>query len=124
MGIYVSNSSHNNRVLRCQKARATSLAQVFKALGSVKRLAILDEIRQGEKTVGTLAKQLGVDTSTVSQHLQKLRQVNLVESDKHGLAALCHITPQTTKLCQCIEEICLCISRKQHNQLVTPQEEL
>lgn len=119
----MSNSSHNNRVLRCQKARAASFAQVFKALGSVKRLAILDELRQGGKTVGTLAKQLGVDTSTVSQHLQKLRHVNLVESDKHGLEVFCHITPQTNKLCKCIEKICLCISRKQHNQLMTPQEE-
>jgi len=119
----VSNSSHNNIQMACQMARATSFAQVCKALGSTKRLAIIDELRQGDKAVGKLAKQLGVDTSTVSQHLQKLRQVGLVRSEKHGLEVCCHVTSQTTKLCKCMEEICLCISRKQHDQLMIPREE-
>ena len=89
------NSSHNNIDREPQKAQAASFAQVFKALGSANRLAILDELRQGHKTVGKLAKQLGVDASTVSQHLQKLRQVGLVRSEKHGLEVRCHITSHT-----------------------------
>ena len=119
----MTNSSHNNIARVPQKARAASFAQVFKALGSANRLAILDELRQGDKTVGKLAKQLGVDASTVSQHLQKLRQVGLVRSEKHGLEVRCYVTSQTTKLCKCMEEICLCISRKQHDQLMIPREE-
>ncbi len=60
-------------------------AQICKALADPKRLLILNELRDGEKTVGDLAKSLELPQATVSQHLAILRQRALVYSRRHGV---------------------------------------
>jgi DNA-binding transcriptional ArsR family regulator/rhodanese-related sulfurtransferase len=61
------------------------LARLGKALASPHRLEILELLAQGERTVDSLATELGVSLANASQHLQALRQAALVESRKHGL---------------------------------------
>lgn len=56
-----------------------------KALASPKRLEILELLAQGERTVEDLASETEASVSSVSQHLQVLRQARLVESRKAGL---------------------------------------
>ena len=60
-------------------------AQICKALADAKRLLILNEIREGEMTVGDLASSLELPQATVSQHLAILRQRGLVYSRRHGV---------------------------------------
>jgi len=60
-------------------------AQICKALADPKRLLILNELRDGEKTVGEMAAALELPQATVSQHLAILRQRSLVNSRRHGV---------------------------------------
>lgn len=62
-------------------------AEFFKALGNPARLAILDHLRTGEKSVNELQALLVCDQSTVSQQLAVLRNRNIVESRKEGTTA-------------------------------------
>jgi len=60
-------------------------ARIGKAVSSPHRLEILELLAQGERTVDSLATELGLSLANASQHLQALRQVALVESRKDGL---------------------------------------
>lgn len=60
-------------------------AQICKALADPKRLLILNELRDDEKTVGELASSLELPQATVSQHLAVLRQRSLVYSRRQGV---------------------------------------
>ena len=59
-------------------------ARIGKALGSPRRLELLELLGQGERTVDSLAGEIGASIANVSQHLQALRQAALVESRKQG----------------------------------------
>ena len=60
-------------------------ARIGKALSSPHRLEILELLAQGERTVESLATELGLSLANTSQHLQALRQAVLVDSRKEGL---------------------------------------
>src|SRR6476660_10442005 len=60
-------------------------ARLGKALSNPHRLEMLELLAQGERTVDSLATELGVSVANASQHLQTLRQAALVESRKDGL---------------------------------------
>ena len=60
------------------------IAQVGKAVSSPKRLEILDTLSQSEKTVDSIAKQIGISLKLASAHLQDLKAVSLVESRREG----------------------------------------
>src|SRR5215510_7171573 len=60
-------------------------ARIGKALSNRHRLEMLELLAQGERTVESLASELGVSVANASQHLQALRQAALVESRKEGL---------------------------------------
>lgn len=59
-------------------------AEFFKALGHPMRLAILDALREGERSVSSLSEILAADQSSLSQQLAVLRQRNFVETRKEG----------------------------------------
>lgn len=60
-------------------------ARIGKALSSPHRLEILELLAQSERTVDSLASEIGLSLANASQHLQALRQAALVESRKDGL---------------------------------------
>ncbi|TDL46805.1 ArsR/SmtB family transcription factor [Kocuria rosea] len=60
------------------------LARVGKALGSGKRLELLDLLAQGERSVENLAATAGLGLSTASAHLQVLKQAGLVSTRRDG----------------------------------------
>jgi rhodanese-related sulfurtransferase/DNA-binding transcriptional ArsR family regulator len=60
-------------------------ARIGKALSSPHRLEILEVLAQGERTVDSLATELGLSLANTSQHLQALRQAALVDGRKDGL---------------------------------------
>jgi rhodanese-related sulfurtransferase/DNA-binding transcriptional ArsR family regulator len=60
-------------------------ARIGKALASPHRLEILELLAQSERTVDSLATEIGLSLANTSQHLQSLRQAALVDSRKDGL---------------------------------------
>ena len=60
-------------------------ARIGKALSNPHRLEILELLAQSERTVDSLATEIGLSLANTSQHLQALRQAALVESRKDGL---------------------------------------
>jgi rhodanese-related sulfurtransferase/DNA-binding transcriptional ArsR family regulator len=63
-------------------------ARVGKALGSGKRLELLDMLAQGERDVASLAAAADLGLTTASAHLQTLRQANLVTTRREGTRIL------------------------------------
>lgn len=60
------------------------LARVGKALGSPKRLELVELLSQSPRTVECLAHHAGMSVANTSQHLKVLRQARLVEGRKEG----------------------------------------
>jgi rhodanese-related sulfurtransferase/DNA-binding transcriptional ArsR family regulator len=61
------------------------LARLGKAFAAPKRVEMLDALAQGPRTVERLATATGQTVANASQHLQVLRQAQLVASEKQGL---------------------------------------
>jgi DNA-binding transcriptional ArsR family regulator/rhodanese-related sulfurtransferase len=59
-------------------------ARIGKALASPHRLELLELLAQGERSVESLATEMGQSIANVSQHLQTLREAGLIESRKQG----------------------------------------
>ena len=59
-------------------------AKLFRGFGDVTRLAILESVSDGEKTVTEIAKQLKQNQPNVSNHLSCLLECGLVKSRKDG----------------------------------------
>ncbi len=59
-------------------------AHLCKALAHPTRLLIIDELRDGQVSVGELAERLGLSPSNLSQHLGVLRDQRLVLSRRDG----------------------------------------
>lgn len=62
-------------------------ARIGKALGSPKRLEIVDLLAQGERTVEEIARETAMPVANASQHLQALKGARMVESRREGLYA-------------------------------------
>lgn len=78
-------------------------ARIGKALASPHRLELLELLGQAERTVESLAQELGISIASVSQHLQALRQAALVESRKQGLFVYYRLAdPAIADLCRAL----------------------
>jgi rhodanese-related sulfurtransferase len=86
-------------------------ARIGKALSSPHRLEILELLAQGERTVDSLATELGVSLANASQHLQALRQAALVQSRKDGLFVSYRLSDPT------VFDLCLAIRTVAEHQL-------
>ena len=61
-------------------------AHLCKALAHPTRLLVIDELRDGPRSVGELAERLGLPQSNLSQHLGVLRDQRLVQTRRDGNA--------------------------------------
>lgn len=59
-------------------------AEFFKLLGHPARVRILELLRDGERSVGDLQHELGLDSSSTSQHLGAMRRQGVLESRRQG----------------------------------------
>jgi ArsR family transcriptional regulator len=59
-------------------------ADLFRVLGHPVRVRIIELLRDGERSVGSLQGSLGLDSSGTSQHLTVLRTHGLVTSRRQG----------------------------------------
>jgi len=59
-------------------------AEFFKALGHPARIRILEVLRDGERPVGELIPEVGIEASHLSQQLGLMRRANLIQARKAG----------------------------------------
>ena len=59
-------------------------AEVFQALGHPTRIAIVEALRNGEKSAGQIIEELGLEQANASQHLAVLRAKQIVANRKDG----------------------------------------
>lgn len=64
--------------------RFRAAADICRALTDPKRLALLHQLRDGERSAGSLAADLGCTLANASQHLAVLRHAGLVTSRRDG----------------------------------------
>ena len=65
-----------------KQAIFAQFAAVAKALGHPHRLALLEHLAQGERSVDLLAQGAGLSVANASQHLQHLRRAGIVTSHR------------------------------------------
>jgi DNA-binding transcriptional ArsR family regulator len=81
-------------------------ADLFKALAHPARIRILELLRQGEQTVSELQADLGIDPSSVSQHLAVLRARDVLDGRKAGTSVYYRVTdPQLFTILDAAREI-------------------
>jgi DNA-binding transcriptional ArsR family regulator len=59
-------------------------ADFFQALAHPTRIAIIEQLRNGELSAGTLIERVGVEQANASQHLSVLRSKRILTSRKVG----------------------------------------
>jgi len=63
-----------------------------KAVSDKIRWTVIEVLMDGPKTVGELARELGVEQSLLSHHLKILRNEGLIESRRNGKSVICKLT--------------------------------
>jgi len=64
--------------------KALAASELLKMMGSERRLMILCQLGNGEKSVGELESLVGLKQSALSQHLAKLRAQKLVQTRRES----------------------------------------
>jgi DNA-binding transcriptional ArsR family regulator len=79
------------------------IAERFRALGEPARLAILDALRDGERTVGELTTATGQGQANVSRHLAVLHAAGFVRRRRDGnFVRYCVADPSVLQLCDLV----------------------
>lgn len=71
---------------------AIAKAEFFRTLGHPARVRILQVLRGGERSVGALQAELGLDSGGTSQQLAALRRIGLVEGRREGTSVYYRVT--------------------------------
>ena len=71
---------------------STAKAEFFRTLGHPARVRILQLLRDGERSVGALQAELGLDSGGTSQQLAALRRIGLVEGRRDGTSVYYRVT--------------------------------
>ena len=80
------------------------VAQRFRVLGEPMRIKLLDQLREGDATVGELQEALGASQQNVSKHLGILHGAGMVNRTKQGNRVLYAISdPSVFELC---DQVC------------------
>jgi DNA-binding transcriptional ArsR family regulator len=90
--------------LEAFEASAAEAAKLMKALANERRLLILCQIADGERSVGSL--NVGLSQSALSQHLALLREEGLVKTRREAQTIYYSIAnPAVHKVIQTLAEI-------------------
>lgn len=84
-------------------AMAALIAERFRSLGEPTRLALLHELRAGERSVSELVDALDAGQANVSKHLQLLHRQGFVARRKDGVTVRYRIAdPSVFELCDIV----------------------
>jgi ArsR family transcriptional regulator len=101
-----------------EKEYFESRAEVFKAMGHSTRLYILTTLLKGERCVCELTELVGSDMSTVSKHLQVLKNAGLIGSYKEGKKVIYVLK------CTCIGSFFECIENVIQQKHTTQRKQI
>ena len=88
------------------EASAGRAAKLLKALGNERRLMILCQLVDGERSVGQLQPAVGLSQSALSQHLAVLREEGVVATRREGLTVWYRIDdPAAVRVVSTLAEI-------------------
>ncbi len=83
-------------------------ADLCKMLSNPKRLKIIENLQDTEKTVSELVSDVGIRQANLSQHLAELRKRDLVETRKEGANVYYEIAnPKIVQACNLVREVLL-----------------
>ena len=83
-------------------------AEFFRLLGHPARVRILELLRAGERSVGDLQAELGLDSSSTSQQLTAMRRQGVLESRRVGTSVLYRVKdPRMFELLEVAKQILL-----------------
>lgn len=86
--------------------RFRAAADICRALTDPKRLALLHQLRDGERTAGALATDLGCTLANASQHLAVLRHAGLVASRRDGTSIHYRLAlPEIIDACETVTRV-------------------
>lgn len=89
-----------------RKTYLEAKSRVLKALGHPTRLLIAEELGRGERCVSEFVDMAGVDYSTISRHLNVMKQAGLVEDEKRGKQVFYRLrVPCVLTFMECVEEV-------------------
>ncbi|MDN7351422.1 MULTISPECIES: ArsR/SmtB family transcription factor [Acetobacteraceae] len=83
--------------VEAMQQHAAKAESLLKELANANRLMVLCHLVSGEKTVSNIVDTVGLSQSALSQHLARLKEAGLVESEKRGLMVyyrLCSVEVQ------------------------------
>lgn len=94
-------------------------AELFKVLGGDTRLAIIEHLKDGPKTLGDSAETLSISQPSVSQNLRLLKAAGLVQGQRNGnwvnyslqLEGLMEIQRELSEVCLCGCDCCPPVDR-------------
>ena len=66
------------------EAKAEEASVILGAMANAKRLMVLCNLLDGEKSVGQLADIVGLSPAALSQHLGKMRALRIVDTRRDG----------------------------------------
>src|SRR5688572_13261354 len=81
-------------------------ARIAKALANPHRIEIVDVLAQGERSVEAIAQETALTVANASQHLQALREAQVVKARKVGLHVFYRLSnPNVYRLIQVLREL-------------------
>lgn len=88
------------------EAKAAEAAKLLRALANERRLLILCQLGEGERSVGELQPHVGLSQSALSQHLAVLREEGIVATRREGQTIRYRIAdPAAVKVVSTLAEI-------------------
>jgi DNA-binding transcriptional ArsR family regulator len=74
----------SSRQAKQLEKKATEAAGLLQSMANPRRLMILCELAQGERSVGALVRIVGLQQAALSQHLARLRSKGLVRTRRQA----------------------------------------
>ena len=90
----ILDDCHLLNTLKHMLNQSARLDQFFSALSDPSRRAIIERLGTGPASVSELAKPLEMTLAAVVQHVQRLAECGLIQSDKKGRIRMCRLNAQ------------------------------
>lgn len=91
---------------RQSKTRYEELSRIIKALAHPSRLMVVETLNKGRMCVSELTELVGSDASTVSKHLNVLKNAGLVFTEKEGTTVFYNLRmPCLLDFLNCVESV-------------------
>ncbi|MBM4446097.1 MAG: winged helix-turn-helix transcriptional regulator [Chloroflexi bacterium] len=108
MHIFILTTKEGVLLVRHNPELYNLKAELCKTFADPKRLIIIDELREGERTVGELARVVELPQAVVSRHLAILRDRGVVQHRREGTSVYYSLSdPKIGDACDMVHQILL-----------------